>query len=64
MKTLYDKEADTLYVRFVTGPIFESEEIKPGLILDYDAEGRLVGFEMLEARKHLATGALVGVDAA
>lgn len=57
MKTLYDPEADALYVRFATAAVVESEEVAPGVVLDFDDEGRIVGLEVIEARKHLAAGA-------
>ncbi len=57
MKTIYDPEADALYVRFADLPVVESEEVADGVVLDFDAEGRIVAFEFLEARKHLAAGA-------
>jgi len=57
MKTIYDAEADALYVRFADSPVAESEEVADGVVLDFDAEGRIVAFEVLDARKHLAAGA-------
>jgi len=56
MKTLYDSEADALYVRFAAAKVVESEEVAPGVMLDFDADGRIVGVEVLDAR-HLAAGA-------
>ncbi len=57
MKTRYDPEADALYVRFGEAEIIESEEVAPGVVLDYDAAGRIVAFELLDARQHLTEGA-------
>ncbi len=57
MKTHYDPETDALYVRFATAKVVESEEVSPGVVLDFDTEGRIVGVEVLEARRHLAAGA-------
>jgi uncharacterized protein YuzE len=54
MKTLYDTDSDALYVRFSDARILESEEVSEGMILDYDAEGRIVAIELLDASKHLA----------
>ena len=56
MKTSYDAEADALYVRFVDAPVIESEELRPGLVLDFDQEGRIVGIEVLDASRQLASG--------
>jgi uncharacterized protein YuzE len=57
MKTIYDPEADALYVRFTETSIFESEEVADGVVLDFDAEGRIVAIELLEASKHVSPGA-------
>jgi len=45
----YDKELDIVYIRFSEKKIEESSEDKPGIILDYDVEGRIVGIEVLNA---------------
>lgn len=57
MKTKYDQEVDALYVRFAEAPVSESEEVRPGIVFDYDAEGRIVAVEILDASEHLASGA-------
>jgi len=57
MKTSYDPEADALYVRFADASIVESEEVADGVVLDFDAEGRIVAIEVLDASKHVAAGA-------
>jgi len=57
MKTIYDPEADALYVRFADSTVVESEEVADGVVLDFDIDGKIVGFEFLEARKHIAAGA-------
>ena len=57
MKTTYDPDADALYLRFADASIVESEEVSDGIVLDFDAEGRIVAIEVLDARKHLSQGA-------
>ena len=42
-----DKENDALYFRLDESAIVESEEIQPGIVLDYNAENRVVGIEIL-----------------
>jgi uncharacterized protein YuzE len=43
-----DRENDALYFRLDESEVFESEEVQPGVILDLNSEGRLVGIEILE----------------
>jgi uncharacterized protein YuzE len=47
MRIILDKESDALYFRLDENRIVESEEIKPGVIVDYDANDRVVGVEFL-----------------
>ncbi len=47
MKLKIDRENDALYLRLDESLIVESEEVQPGVILDFDANGRVVGIEML-----------------
>ena len=50
----YDAEANAAYVRFSPEKVEESEEVTAGIVLDYDAKGRIVGMELLDARAHLS----------
>jgi uncharacterized protein YuzE len=47
MRIKVDKGTDTLYFRLDENRIVESEEVKPGVILDYDEEDRVIGVEFL-----------------
>ena len=51
MKVTYDPEVDVLRILLSDAPIEESDEDKPGVILDYDKDGNIVGLEILEASK-------------
>jgi uncharacterized protein YuzE len=53
MKVIYDRETDTLTVILTEAPVAESDEDKPGVILDYDAAGNLVSLEILDASRHV-----------
>ena len=53
MKVTYDSEVDVLRVLFSDARIEESDEDKPGVILDYDAAGNVVGLEILNASQRV-----------
>ncbi|PSB24737.1 DUF2283 domain-containing protein [Stenomitos frigidus] len=47
MKLVVHKDDDALYLRLDETPIIDSEEVSDGIILDYNAEGKVVGIEVL-----------------
>ncbi len=54
MKLHVDKEADALYLRLDDSKIIESDEVAPGVILDYNEQNEVVGVEMLYLSKRSA----------
>jgi uncharacterized protein YuzE len=48
MKLRVDKENDSLYFRLDESSVVESEEVKPGIVLDFNGEGKVVGIEILQ----------------
>ena len=53
MKVYYDPEVDVLRILFSNQTIEESDEDKPGVIIDYDKNGNIVGLEVLAASKNV-----------
>ncbi len=51
MKLSVDKEADALYLRLDDSTIVESEEVSPGVVLDYNESKEVVGVELLRLSK-------------
>ncbi len=52
MRITYDHEVDVLYIRFVEATV-TTQHLAEGIAADYDAEGRLAGIEILDAKKRL-----------
>jgi len=53
MKVTYDPQVDVLRILLSSAPIEESDEDKPGVILDYDKDGNVVGMEILDASRRV-----------
>jgi uncharacterized protein YuzE len=51
MKLKVDQQADALYLSLSEAPASRSEEVSPGIIVDYDEQDRVVGIEMLYLSK-------------
>jgi uncharacterized protein YuzE len=51
MKLEYDSQADAAYVRLSDSEVVDSEEVRSGIVLDFDAQDRVVGIEILHVRK-------------
>ena len=56
MKAKYDAETDALYVSLSDGAVVDTEEMRPGIMVDLDADGRIIAIELLDASEHLAPG--------
>jgi uncharacterized protein YuzE len=53
MKVTYDPDVDVLRILLRDTPIEESDEDRPGVILDYDKDGNVVGLEVLNASQRV-----------
>jgi uncharacterized protein YuzE len=51
MKLQIDNDADALYLHLLDSPVADSRETAPGVVLDYNTHGELVGVEMLYLSK-------------
>jgi uncharacterized protein YuzE len=54
MRITYDSEVDALYIRFLETTV-TTKHIAEGIAVDYDAEGRIAGIEILDAIKRFGT---------
>ena len=59
MKITYDPEVDVMRIIFSSMPIEESGEEKPGVILDFDKDGNVVGMEILDASRRMENPRIV-----
>ena len=55
MRLRVDEKADALYLRLDDSAIVESEEVSPGVVLDYNESNEVVGVEMLHLSKRSAS---------
>ena len=53
MKIIYDTRTDTMQIVLTDTPVNESDEDKPGVVVDYDGSGNVVGMEILGASKRM-----------
>ena len=47
MEAQYDPAADAMYIRLADGTVADSDEVRDGVVLDYDVNGRVLGIEVL-----------------
>ncbi|MCX6696058.1 MAG: DUF2283 domain-containing protein [Methanoregula sp.] len=61
MKVTIDPDADAVYMRLTDTRIHDSEEVKPGVILDYDDQNNLIGIELLRVSERVPHASLKSV---
>jgi uncharacterized protein YuzE len=62
VKIEYSKDADALYIHLREVPVAESRDVEEGVTLDFDANGHIVGLEVLDASERLGLTNLVNVS--
>ena len=62
MKITYDESTDSLSIFFQSDGYQESDEIHPGFILDSNADGRVIGVEILNATSYFSQEELTSVS--
>ena len=64
MKIEYDRKVDALYIRFQSGKVQKSIEVREGIILDIAEDGKsLFGIEILDASRQMPVSELAHIDA-
>ena len=58
MRVQFDPESDALYFRLDDSKIVDSEEVKPGIVLDFNEHNQVVGVEILDAGKRVPESSL------
>ena len=53
MKVHFDEKADAVYLRLNDVQIIDSEEVSPGVVLDFDKDNQVVGIELLHMKKRV-----------
>ena len=51
MRVQYDPSADAMYICLADGTVADSDEVREGVVLDYDAAGKVLGIELLNVSK-------------
>ena len=53
MRVQFDEKADAIYLRFDESEVVDSEEVHPGVILDFDKQNQVVGVEVLRVKSRI-----------
>jgi uncharacterized protein YuzE len=62
MKIHFDEPTQALYIRLVDAKIIDSEQVQPGVILDFNAAGQVVGMELLKVKEYVPISQLKRVE--
>lgn len=53
VKIKFDEQSDSIYIRFDESKIIESEEVRPGIIFDFNDQSQVVGIEILRVQERI-----------
>lgn len=62
MRIRVDKESNALYLRISEDKIIESEEISPGIVIDYGEKGKILGLEIIGLKEKFSTSEVSKVE--
>lgn len=62
MRLKVDKESDALYFRLNENAVVDSEEVRPGIMFDFDKDGQVVGVEFLGIRERTSARELASLN--
>lgn len=62
MKIEYSKEVDAIYVYFKEEYVSKSKEIEDGVVVDFDANGQLIGIEVLDVSQRFSLSDIVNIN--
>lgn len=58
MRVQFDEKADAIYLQFGESEVVESEEVHPGIILDFNRQDEVVGIEILRVKNRIPLASL------
>jgi uncharacterized protein YuzE len=58
MRVQFDERADAIYLRFDESEVVESEEVHPGIVLDFNEQAEVVGVEILRVKNRIPLASL------
>ena len=59
LKFSYYKDTDSLYIDLTDKPGSDSQEVAPGIVLDFDEDGKLVGIDIQDASENVELSSLI-----
>ena len=62
MRISYDEVDDEMYIRFSEAEYYSSDEVKEGVILDFDKEGKIIALELFNVSKRLPRASMDSIN--